>query len=775
MRGRGDLVDWYRRNRRQSRALFDLLDPAAYYSRPIALRNPIVFYEGHLPAFSLISLVKRGLGRPGVENAERLEQLFARGIDPESEAAAVPRSGASTVWPSRDEVIAFGERADALVVDALLHGAFDLEGRVHPAMKRGEAIYTALEHEAMHQETLLYMWHRLPHAQKQKPADLTYELDGCTADRTTRDDPRRHGHARRRPRRACRSAGTTSSTRTRCTSRRSRLTSHSVTNADFLAFVEAGGYQDRSLWSDEGWAWVQQDGVEHPAFWSTRATSARSGQGMALARDVREPAAAAGLAGLREPGRSLRVCPLERAPAADGGRVSPRRVRHARRRRAPIPVGRRGAGSEPRQLRFRRLGAGAGGLAARGRQRLGRARSRRQRLGVDVDGLRAVRRVCADAVLSGILRRLLRRPALRDEGRLSGHGAGAHPARASGTGSAPTIRTSTRSSGRHGVPRDADHRPRSRPALRATSRAICSSTPKQLQSKYLYDALGSSLFDAICRLPWYRITRAERRLLERHAADDRRARRVRRAQSQARPTIVELGCGSGEKLALLAEALQARGGSARVHLIDISSQALEQTEQRLTRWQHFSVVGHQSTYEEGLRRAAAARDAGSPVLVLFLGSNIGNFDTPAAGAFLRRIRRALEPGDLLLLGADLVKPEPRAAARLRRPARRDRRVQQEPARPHQPRAAGGLRPRRRSSIARSGTARAADRDAPGQPAPNRRCESPPRGVRSDVRQGRMDLDRELLQVLRRPDRGHGHRRRLRPRRAVARRTARVLR
>ena len=59
--------------------------------------------------------------------------------------------------------------------------------------------------------------------------------------------------------------------------------------------------------------------------------------------------------------------------------------------------------------------------------------------------------------------------------------------------------------------------------------------PKQLQSKYLYDALGSSLFDAICRLPWYRITRAERRLLERHAADDRRARRVRRATDPGAP------------------------------------------------------------------------------------------------------------------------------------------------------------------------------------------------------------------------------------------------
>jgi L-histidine N-alpha-methyltransferase len=176
--------------------------------------------------------------------------------------------------------------------------------------------------------------------------------------------------------------------------------------------------------------------------------------------------------------------------------------------------------------------------------------------------------------------------------------------------------------------------------------------PKQLQSKYLYDALGSSLFDAICRLPWYRITRAESRLLRRHAGDV-----VAALGAADRSTIVELGCGSGEKLVMLAEALQAAGRSARVHLIDVSSQALEQTEQRLTRLQHVSVVGHQSTYEVGLRRAAAARAGGGPMLVLLLGSNIGNFDAPAAVDFLRRIRLALEPGDLLLLGADLVKPE----------------------------------------------------------------------------------------------------------------------
>jgi iron(II)-dependent oxidoreductase len=161
-------VEWYRRNRARSEAIFDLIDPSAYYSRPISLRNPIVFYEGHLPAFSVIAFLRRGLGLPPVD--ARLEQLFERGIDPDSEGAAVPRSGASTVWPSRDEVRAFGRACDEAVLAAMSSG---------PAGPMAiEGLYTALEHEAMHQETLLYMWHRLPYEQKRRAGGASREARG---------------------------------------------------------------------------------------------------------------------------------------------------------------------------------------------------------------------------------------------------------------------------------------------------------------------------------------------------------------------------------------------------------------------------------------------------------------------------------------------------------------------------------------------------------------------------------------------------------------------
>ncbi|HAK56225.1 MAG: L-histidine N(alpha)-methyltransferase [Vicinamibacterales bacterium] len=175
--------------------------------------------------------------------------------------------------------------------------------------------------------------------------------------------------------------------------------------------------------------------------------------------------------------------------------------------------------------------------------------------------------------------------------------------------------------------------------------------PKELQSKYFYDALGSQLFEAICRLPWYRITEAESSLLRR-CADDVIAALPPTA------TITELGPGSGEKLVVLAEALQRAGRSARVHLVDVSAAALEQSERSLGPLDQVSVIGHESTYEVGLARVSTDRASGEAMLTLFLGSSIGNFGQTAARDFLMVARRVMRPGDLMLLGTDLVKPEP---------------------------------------------------------------------------------------------------------------------
>jgi ergothioneine biosynthesis protein EgtB len=277
---RRELVAWYRRNRQRSRGLFDLIDPDVYFTRPIALRNPIVFYEGHLPAFSVISFLKRGLGHPGVD--DRLEVLFARGIDPDSEQEAVPRSGAGTRWPSRPAILDYARAVDDEIVAAIERAEFDVNGREHAAMADGEAIFTALEHEAMHQETLLYMWRRLPYTHKHKPRDVAYELGGAPPAQRRIDIPagRATLGARRPSARAQGGAGEVIDfgwdnefDAFAVEVPGFDIDAHSVTNADFLAFIADRGYQRRELWDDASWEWREAEKVVHPAFWS------RAGEG----------------------------------------------------------------------------------------------------------------------------------------------------------------------------------------------------------------------------------------------------------------------------------------------------------------------------------------------------------------------------------------------------------------------------------------------------------------------------------------------------------------
>jgi len=171
---------------------------------------------------------------------------------------------------------------------------------------------------------------------------------------------------------------------------------------------------------------------------------------------------------------------------------------------------------------------------------------------------------------------------------------------------------------------------------------------KELPSKYLYDDVGSALFEVICVLPEYGLTRADERLLLRNASEI--------VDQLPTPLIVaELGSGSGKKTRPILKALSRRQKTAYCP-IEISPTALAMCRRELGDLYSISILGFEREYLDGLGEVAGRRKPGQSLLVLFLGSTIGNFDRPAGVRFLGDIRSKLLPGDALLLGTDLLKP-----------------------------------------------------------------------------------------------------------------------
>src|SRR4051794_3831150 len=210
-------------------------------------------------------------------------------------------------------------------------------------------------------------------------------------------------------------------------------------------------------------------------------------------------------------------------------------------------------------------------------------------MGMDVDDVCAVSRVPAVCLLSRVLRGLLRRRTLRDERRIAGHRARTDPA------DVPQL-----------VPSALSVRLRHVPVRQMITRAIdkvaataqfandvqyyLSQQPRQLPSRYLYDELGSALFDAICRLPWYGVTRAELRLLESHG-------RQLLARVPDLTTIIELGPGNGEKLGALVNAGRADAAHLDLRLVDISASALDISSHVLSALPNVDVSTYEAEYE----------------------------------------------------------------------------------------------------------------------------------------------------------------------------------
>jgi len=181
-------------------------------------------------------------------------------------------------------------------------------------------------------------------------------------------------------------------------------------------------------------------------------------------------------------------------------------------------------------------------------------------------------------------------------------------------------------------------------------RADLSKPQKELHSRYLYDELGSALFEAITHLPEYGVTRADERVLRAHARDIA-------GLIADTGTVIELGSGTGRKTRYVLQALGRADRIPRYFPIDVSNEALARCQRELA--DIADVRPLEYSYLDGMARAVYHRRLHEPVLILFLGSTIGNFERFRALDFLRDLRKWLVPGDALLIGADLVKDRER--------------------------------------------------------------------------------------------------------------------
>jgi iron(II)-dependent oxidoreductase len=247
------LYERYLDVRRRTRQIFELIAPEAFDMRPIPLRHPIRFYEGHLASFNFGMLLQSGFVKH--DPKPELTTLFARGIDPLDTSAADKLT--IERWPERGVVADYLARVQDNMTRAF-------EADIDPIY-----LHTAVEHEEMHQETLMYLIHRLPHELKRKPAGLQTNHGKTSASGSwvrieagiaqLGADPKSvpFGWDNEFPQMRTEVAA-------------AEIASRKVSNGDFLEFVHAGGYEKEKLWNDAGWQFIRENKISAPPFWSRK-------------------------------------------------------------------------------------------------------------------------------------------------------------------------------------------------------------------------------------------------------------------------------------------------------------------------------------------------------------------------------------------------------------------------------------------------------------------------------------------------------------------------
>ena len=256
-----ELLERLAEARVRSDELFDIVRPEALYDRPIPERHRIVFYIGHLEAFDWNLLRERLLGLSSFHS--EFDRLFAFGIDPVG--GGLP-SDQPADWPSLMEVRGYVSRIREALDIALSHYLSAPSGSLQPEFPPALLLNVAIEHRLMHAETLAYMLHQLPldrKVQQSRPTALLaspliprmIEIpEGPATLGLLRSDKDAFGWDNEYEQNAIHVPAFA-------------IDQYPVTNGQFLKFMEAGGYADKSLWSEADWDWKTQHNISHPVFW----------------------------------------------------------------------------------------------------------------------------------------------------------------------------------------------------------------------------------------------------------------------------------------------------------------------------------------------------------------------------------------------------------------------------------------------------------------------------------------------------------------------------
>ena len=250
------LLGRLREARVQTDDLFEIIRPEALYDRPIAERHRLVFYIGHLEAFDH-NLLAPELGLEAFQ--PHFDRLFAFGIDPLG--SGLPADKPSD-WPALEEIRGYRDRARIRLDERITKSTVPSDGR------QAHLLHVAIEHRLMHAETLAYLLHQLPLDSK-KTLPQPRELERPTVTRRMIEIPAgRATLGAQRPEDHGGFFGWDNEFEAQAVEVPGfAIDAHNVTNGQFLEFVQAGGYRERSLWSEAAWGWIESRGVRHPRFW----------------------------------------------------------------------------------------------------------------------------------------------------------------------------------------------------------------------------------------------------------------------------------------------------------------------------------------------------------------------------------------------------------------------------------------------------------------------------------------------------------------------------